>query len=279
MGGQPRAVDAAAPQPRRPMTGADDPFLRRLLHAEASVVGRFNGASNATLLVALADADGVMPTMDGDGGLAGLDPHAFAVYKPELGEAPLWDFPEGTLWRREIAACVVDRALGLGMVPTTVGRDDLEHGVGSVQRLVVHDPNDHYFAVREDESLHAQLRQMVVLDVLLDNADRKGGHVLLERDGDARSIRLIDHGVCFHAEPHLRTVAWDFAGQVMTDDERALGTTLAQMLEDDHPSVGALRDLLLPAELRRLAERAREVAQLQTLPMPQHERQHPWPLL
>jgi uncharacterized repeat protein (TIGR03843 family) len=269
----------SAPRDRPPLSGAHDPFLRRLLHAEATVVGQFGDASNTTLLVALADDDGVMPALDSTGGLAGLDPHAFAVYKPERGEAPLWDFPDRTLWRREIAACVVDRALGLGMVPTTVGRDDLEHGVGSLQRLVVHDPDEHYFALRQDESLHAQLRLMVVLDLLLNNADRKAGHVLLERDGDDRSVRLIDHGVCFHQQPHLRTVGWDFGDEVMLDDERALGATLAHMLDDEHPSVGALHDLLLPDELEALAARAHDVARLRVFPTPEHDRQYPWPLL
>jgi uncharacterized repeat protein (TIGR03843 family) len=264
---------------RLPLSGAQDPFLRRLLHAEATVVGQFGDASNATLLVALTGDDGVMPTLDRTGGLAALNPHAFAVYKPERGEAPLWDFPDRTLWRREIAACVVDRALGLGMVPTTVGRDDLEHGVGSLQRLVVHDPDDHYFSLREDESLHAQLRLMVVLDLLLDNADRKAGHVLLERDGADQAVRLIDHGVCFHPVPHLRTVAWDFGGEVMRDDERVLGVTLARMLEDGDPSVGALHDLLLPDEVEALSERAHRVARMRAFPTPEHDRQYPWPLL
>ncbi len=262
-----------------PIPRSDDLYVDRLLTAPATVVGRFASASNATLLVALHDADGTVPQLDPELGLAGLEASRFAVYKPQIGEAPLWDFPDHTLWRREIAACVVDRALGLDMVPTTVGRDDLEHGVGAVQRLVPHDPEEHYFAIRDDEDVRDQLRRMVVFDLLLDNADRKGGHVLVEHIGEARRLRLIDHGVCFHPVPHLRTVAWDFAGQPMRDDERMLGANLAAMLEAGHPSVQALHGLLLPDEVERLADRAQDVARLETFPLPEHDRQHPWPLL
>ena len=265
-----------------PLTRADDPYVDRLLTAETTVVGRFTSASNATLLVALHDADGELPSLPDDVGpdaMSSLDPHAFAVYKPALGEAPLWDFDDRTLWQREVAACVVDRALGLGMVPTTVGRDDLEHGLGALQRLVPHDPRQHYFELREDPALHRQLRRMVVFDVLLDNADRKGGHVLVEHVDDERRVRLIDHGVCFHAAPHLRTVAWDFQGEPLREDERELGARLAALLEEGHPSVAALGGLLSDVERDRLLERARAVARLQLFPGPPHERAYPWPLL
>lgn len=251
----------------------------RLATSPASVVGRFTTASNATLLVALHDEDGEVPTVDPEGGLAALDPASFAVYKPEVGEAPLWDFPDGTLWRRELAAYVVDRVIGLGMVPRTLRRDDLEHGTGAVQAFVPHDPAEHYFALMEAGRLTAQLRRMVVFDLLLDNADRKAGHLLVDHRGGEPELRLIDHGVCFHPEPHLRTVAWDFAGAPMRDDERELGAALARALEDGDERAAQLHDLLSPLELERLAERARMVARLREFPHPRHERQYPWPLL
>lgn len=243
------------------------------------MVGRFTTASNATLLVALHDDDGEVPTPDPDGGLAALDPRSFAVYKPEAGEAPLWDFPDRTLWRRELAAFVVDRAIGLGMVPTTLRRDDLEHGTGVVQAFVPHDPAEHYFSLREAGRLTAQLRRMTVFDLLLDNADRKAGHVLVDHRGDEPRLRLIDHGVCFHPEPHLRTVAWDFAGEPMRDDERELGASLARALAAGDDAVTDLHELLSPIEVERLGERARMVARLRDFPHPRHERQYPWPLL
>ena len=258
---------------------ADDPYVDRLLTAGCEVVGRFPSASNATLLVAFLDAEGRLPDVGDELGYEDLDPTRFAVYKPRLGERPLWDFTDGTLWQREVAACVVDRALGLDMVPTTVGRDDLEHGPGALQRIVPHDPSEHYFTLREDHDLTPQLRRMVVLDLLLDNADRKAGHVLLERDGDERRIRLIDHGVCFHADPHLRTVAWDFGGEPMRTSECELGERLAAMLEDGDEAVAPLEDLLDDEERARLLVRARDVARSSHLPVPAHDRQYPWPLL
>ncbi len=258
---------------------ADDALRDRLASADGTVVGRFATASNATLLLALHDEDGAVPHVDPAAGLAGVDPDRFAVYKPRAGEAPLWDFEDGTLWRREVAACVVDRAVGLGMVPTTIVRDDLEHGIGAVQAFVPHDPGDHYFALRDTGELVASLRRMVVFDLLLDNADRKGGHLLVDRRGAEPVLRLIDHGVCFHTEPHLRTVAWDFAGEDVRDRERALGADLVALLDDDDEAVAPLHDLLSAREVERLHERATMVARLRTFPHPQHDRQYPWPLL
>lgn len=259
----------------------DDPddVRRRLEQAAGTVVGRFTAASNATLLLALHDEDGTVPAVDPDQGLAGVDPERFAVYKPEVGEAPLWDFPDGTLWRREVAASVVDRAIGLGMVPPTVRRDDLEHGVGAVQAFVPHDPGDHYFALRDGGGFERQLRRMVVFDLLLDNADRKGGHLLVDRRGDEPHVWLIDHGVCFHPEPHLRTVAWDVAGEPVRDDERELGARLASLLEAGADAVAPLHDLLSAREVERLGERAVQVARMREFPLPVHDRQYPWPLL
>lgn len=257
----------------------DDVLRARLTGASGTVVGRFASASNATLLLALHAPDEPVPHVDPAAGLAGVDPACFAVYKPQAGEAPLWDFAEGTLWRREVAAYVVDRAIGLDMVPLTVARDDLEHGPGAVQAFVPHDPGDHYFALREAGVLTRQLRRMVVFDLLLDNADRKGGHLLVDRRGDQPTVRLIDHGVCFHTEPHLRTVAWDFAGEPLRDEERQLGQRLGTLLRDDDEAVAKLHDLLSVREVERLVERADAVARLQVFPAPQHDRQYPWPLL
>lgn len=257
----------------------DDALRARLAGATGTVVGRFASASNATLLLALHDEDGTVPHVDPAAGLAGVDPDRFAVYKPQAGEAPLWDFEDGTLWRREIAAHVVDRAVGLGMVPVTIARDDLEHGPGAVQEFVPHDPGDHYFALRDAGELTAELRRMVLFDLLLDNADRKAGHLLVDRRGDEPQLQLIDHGVCFHTEPHLRTVAWDFAGDPLRADERALGERLVALLRDGADEVAELHELLSPREVERLGERARRVARLQEFPAPLHDRQYPWPLL
>lgn len=256
-----------------------DVLRERLATAPGTVVGRFASASNATLLLALHEEDGTVPHVDPDAGLAGVDPDRFAVYKPEAGETPLWDFEDGSLWRREVAAYVVDRAIGLDMVPVTLERDDLEHGPGAVQEFVPHDPGDHYFALRDAGELTDDLRRMVVFDLLVDNADRKAGHLLVDRRGAEPVLRLIDHGVCFHSEPHLRTVAWDFAGEPMRGEERALAECLVALLRDGADEVAPLHDLLSPREVQRLAERAERVARLGQFPAPQHDRQYPWPLL
>ena len=155
------------------------------------VLGALTRASNATLLVRLGEAEDA----------------PLAVYKPRAGERPLWDFPDGTLCAREVAASVVARELGWPAIPRT---DLVEgpFGEGSLQDFVDVDPEQHYFTLRDDHD--ADLRRLAVFDVVANNADRKGGHVLLATDG---TVVAIDHGLCFHVEPKLRTVIWDFAGE------------------------------------------------------------------
>ena len=131
-----------------------------------------------------------------------------AVYKPQRGERPLWDFPDGTLCHREVAAYELSEALGWSIVPETVLRDG-PYGIGMVQRFVDHDPDDHYFTLLEAHM--DDFRRFAAFDVLANNADRKGGHCLLaQRDGH---IWGIDHGLTFHVADKLRTVIWDFAGE------------------------------------------------------------------
>src|SRR4249919_463359 len=147
-------------------------------------------SSNATFLVTL--------TLDGD--------EMLAIYKPQRGERPLWDFPRGTLCHREVAAFEVSDALGWGIVPDTVFRDG-PHGVGMMQRFVEHDPEEHYFTLLEK---HADtFRRMAAFDVVINNTDRKGGHCL--RASETGDIFGIDHGVSFHTQWKMRTVIWDFA--------------------------------------------------------------------
>jgi uncharacterized repeat protein (TIGR03843 family) len=235
--------------------------LDRLRHAPFEVVGQFADASNGTLLVQFTDGSDDL-----------------AVYKPRRGEAPLWDFPDGTLHRREVAAYEVSELLGWDLVPETVVRDDGPFGVGSLQRFVQHDPNRHYFAILEEgrPDLLAQLRRMVVFDVVIDNADRKGGHVLVEQAGERESIRLVDHGVSFNADRKLRTVAWDFAGQPVPHDLCEQVTVLGQRGSEVRE---ALDGLLSPIEVGVLLERIRAVKDLQVFPEPIGPRPFPWPLV
>ena len=130
-----------------------------------------------------------------------------AVYKPRSGEAPLWDFEEGTLAAREVAAYVVADALGWPWVPPTVLREGPQ-GMGSVQRFVAFDQDQHYLTMRRDRP--DEFRRIALFDLVANNADRKSGHCLLARDG---RIFVVDHGVCFHVEPKLRTVIWDFVDE------------------------------------------------------------------
>lgn len=244
---------------------AEPELLEVLAAAPLEPVGRIASASNATLLCRVRDDR--------------LDREMLAVYKPARGEAPLWDFPTGTLHRREVAAYLVDRALGWGMVPATVLREDAPFGPGSVQVFVDHDPDRHYFVLVDeaDPEVLEQLRRMIVFDLVVNNADRKGSHVLLAEDG---RIRLVDHGICFHAEPKLRTVAWDFADEPVPGDAQVDMAALERRLHGaDDPLTGRLADLLDPEERSALAARAERVQHLDRLPRPTGPRPLPWPPL
>lgn len=196
-----------------------------------------------------------------------------AVYKPLQGEQPLWDFPDETLAGREVAAYLVSEALGWGMVPPTIFRDDGPFGPGSLQLRVPHDPEKHYFNFTEQE--RQSLRSVALFDLLVNNADRKGGHILLD---DAGNIWLIDHGISFHEDPKLRTVVWDFVDEpipteLLADLER-LGPQLAkggQLRRDLEP-------FLSLTELNALEDRRRALLQHPVFPAPpRDERSVPWP--
>jgi uncharacterized repeat protein (TIGR03843 family) len=262
----------------------DGAHAARLQQAPLELVGRFADASNATLLVRLLDRDprslpelaeelGQQPTIED------LPTRDLAVYKPVDGEQPLWDFPSRTLHRREVAAFLTSAALGWDLVPLTVLRQDAPLGAGSLQRFVPHDLEEHYFHLLEHGGPRVveQLRTMVVFDLLINNADRKGGHVLLETTASGPRVRLIDHGVTFHAEPKLRTVGWHFAGEPLPDplrdDLRALLGAFDGALAD------ALVGLLEPVEVASLRDRAVGLVDLGRLPGPHGPRSTPWPLL
>ena len=255
----------------------------RLRAAPLEVVGRFADASNATLLARLTDRDPrSLEQLAGDLGrepdIDDLDPHDLVVYKPERGERPLWDFPSGTLHRREVAAYQVSLALGWDQVPTTVVRTDGPFGRGSVQAFRAHDREQHYFTLREDgeQDVAAQLDRMIVFDALVQNADRKAGHVLLEDAGTPR-VWLVDHGVCFHTEPKLRTVAWDRAGEpvppALLADVDALRASLAGDL------AARLALLLTEQEVGAIAARCVELLERASFPHPEVAHPYPWPLL
>ncbi|MCU4185809.1 SCO1664 family protein [Acidiferrimicrobium sp. IK] len=193
-----------------------------------------------------------------------------AIYKPGHAERPLWDFPDG-LYRREVAAYELACRLGWDLVPETVLRDDGPLGAGSLQRFVAADFEQHYFTLLEEEAHHDQLRLMAVFDVVANNADRKGGHCLIDGAGH---IWGIDHGLCFHESFKLRTVIWDFAGEEL--DAATLDALRGLIGDGPGP---ALERLLSATELDAMERRARALVRAGTLPEPRSERPYPWPLV
>jgi len=235
--------------------------LGLLCDAPLTVLGFLAEASNHTLLVQVGEkSDGM-----------------HAIYKPRSGERPLWDFPPGTLCRRETAAYAVSQFLGWDIVPPTVLRAG-PMGTGSVQLFIPHDPVQHYFVLVEDARHHPALARMAVFDLLVNNADRKGSHVLLDGHGH---IWGVDHGLTFHAQTKLRTVIWELGGTPLDPAWRAdLLRLRAALHEPDDPLTARLGDLLSPPEVEVLGLRAGALAEASELPVvDERRRSYPWPPL
>lgn len=215
--------------------------------------GQFTLGSNYTFLVEVKHKDQTYP----------------GVYKPIRGEQPLWDFEESTLALREVAAYLVSEALGFHIVPFTTLREDGPHGAGSLQQFIEYDPNYHYFTFSDEDK---QLLQPIVLfDLLVNNADRKGSHVFFE--DETHKLFTIDHGICFHEEEKLRTVLWDFAGQRIPDDLIACLSLSPNLLANLEP-------YLSPNEISALQSRADLITKSAVFPyQPQDRRAMPWPPL
>lgn len=225
-----------------------------LANGELRLIGLLPRASNYTFLGEVAASGGAVPV----------------VYKPREGEIPLWDFPEGTLCQREVAAYLVARQLGWPNVPPTILRDG-PHGEGSVQLFVDHDPSEHYFTMRERRA--EDLRAIAGFDVVAGNGDRKAGHCLEGGDG---KIWVVDHGLCFNEEPALRTVIWDFAGEPVPGALLQSVDRLATELRDG-PLKEELGPLLSSAEILAMEKRARALVESGTYPFPGPGRSEPWP--
>lgn len=230
-----------------------------LLHGEISLQGQFMLGSNYTFLVNVAHKGQAMQ----------------AVYKPSKGEQPLWDFPEESLALREVAAYIVSEALGWNFVPYTLLRDEGPFGPGSLQQYIDYNPNYHYFTFKDEDK--ARLRPVALFDLLINNADRKGSHVIIQKR--TRKIFLIDHGLCFHEEDKLRTVIWDFAGE-------AIPPELIADIEKFHEALStsglrsALERYLIPAELAALEARAAALITSGVFPLlPKGRRAFPYPPL
>jgi uncharacterized repeat protein (TIGR03843 family) len=267
----------------------DDEAVETILtHGSLELEGRLLSASNASFT--------------GHVSLEGLQLRC--VYKPVAGERPLWDFPDGTLAGREYATWLISESGGFDVVPTTVLRDG-QFGAGMCQRWVDTDPDvglvdvvsddfdePGWLAVLEAEDqrgrpvtlIHAddpRLRGMAVFDVVVNNADRKGGHVLVEADGGSAApfgsaVWGCDHGVTLHPEDKLRTVLWGWADEPIRDVDRERLDALVAALDGD--LAHSLAPHLTALEIDALLARALVLRSVGTMPAPGHGwRVIPWP--
>lgn len=226
--------------------------LRLLTEGTIEVEGRLPWSSNGTFLVRCSLGD----------------EETMAVYKPQRGEVPLWDFPGG-LFRREVAAYELSVALGWDLVPETIARHEAPFGPGSLQRFIPADFSEHYFTLEERPEYKHRLSAICAFDVVANNADRKSGHCILGSDG---KVWAIDHGLCFHSEPKLRTVIWELAGSPLPED---LTGDLAKLSESPPSS---MKDLLNEDELNAISLRAAHLIKTGKFPEPDPYRHHyPWP--
>ena len=253
-----------------------------LKHGELVVLGRLAGSSNATLLSTVTSQDGL---------------ELKCVYKPVHGERPLWDFAEGSLAGREVAAYQLSDILGWEVIPVTVWRDVGPYGEGSVQLWVEETDDDGVVSLvatsdQPEGWLHvlsgeneagesvsvvhqqrADLQQIAVLDALMNNADRKAGHVLI---GDGDRLWGIDHGLTFHDEPKLRTVLWGWAGERIPT---ALLRDIEGLKENWTDVERILEEYLAGYELIALLERIEDLLETSRFPAPsQGWPAIPWPL-
>jgi uncharacterized repeat protein (TIGR03843 family) len=241
----------------RSLTKAE--ILAALMHGEIDLEGQFVISSNYTFLVTLRHEETSIK----------------AVYKPFKGETPLWDFPPESLASREFAAFLVSEALGWELVPPTGLRNKGPFGAGSLQLFIPHKPELHYFTF--EQATRQLLRKTVAFDMLVNNADRKGSHILLD---DNCHIWLIDHGLTFHTEPKLRTVVWDFIDEPIPASLCSDIECLLRYLEAGQALHQSLANLLQKSEVSALVSRIHAILEHPVFPTPNQEiRQYPWPLV
>ncbi|MGW6022925.1 SCO1664 family protein [Streptomyces sp. NPDC055099] len=253
--------------------------MELLARGELTVRGRIREASNAVLYCSVS--------------YEGRE--AACVYKPVAGERPLWDFPDGTLAQREVAAYEVSEATGWGLVPPTVLRDG-PHGEGMCQLWIEGSPDAELLALVEGDEpgagwkaigfvdvgegrtallVHAddeRLRRLAVLDAVINNADRKGGHLL---PGSGGRLYGIDHGVTFNADDKLRTLLWGWAGEPLSAEAVGVLESLRDGLGGGEPLALRLGKLITGAEVDALRARVDALLASGKHPVPGGE----WPAI
>lgn len=232
-------------------------ILAALEDGKLDVQGQFLNGSNYTFLGELTYQDTVFKV----------------VYKPVRGEQPLWDFSPGSLAHREVAAFLLSEGLAWDLVPPTIYRRRAPLGPGSLQLYVEHDPHHHFFNFTDAE--RQRLRPAALFDLMVNNADRKGGHILID---ETDHIWLIDQGLCFHVDDKLRTVVWDFAGQPIPDALLGDLERIILALEHGQPLRAQLEAHLRPGEVSAVRSRASQLVEIGCFPAPPSSRRpYPWP--
>ncbi len=236
----------------------DQEFLQEAFtHGTMELKGQFTLGSNYTFLVTITHKEQEIQ----------------AVYKPQKGEQPLWDFPENTLTGREVAAYQVSEELNWGLVPYTIFREEGPYGPGSLQRFIEYNPNYHYFNLKPADK--ERLRPVALFDHLTNNADRKGSHILFEKS--TKKLYAIDHGLCFNVDDKLRTVIWDFAGEPLPSEYLP---NLKKLVSPSSALQQALQPFLNLDEIAALALRAETLLYEGTFPLPPSDRRSfPYPPL
>jgi uncharacterized repeat protein (TIGR03843 family) len=233
--------------------------LELLKTAEIDGMGLHPEGSNYVFIVRLKTGDGLEPV--------------HAVYKPQSGEGPLRDFPAGTLYKRETASFELSAALGWPRVPPTVIREG-PHGIGSVQLFIDAQPQGNYFSLRE--KMLANFESVALFDLITNNADRKGGAVLLDDDG---KIWAIDHGLTFNPHARLRTVMWEFCGEeispALIEDLKSFRT----LIEPGRSMAMALGELIDDEEIEYLGIRIDNVIENPVFPVLDPDLNVPWPMV
>jgi hypothetical protein len=233
---------------------APDDILAALRGGELEVIGRLVGSSNNAMVVRVDGREDLL-----------------AVWKPTRGEQPLFDFPIGTLTRREVAAYLVSEAIGWGIVPPTLLREG-PYGEGMVQQWIDVDPDVDIVAMIMGDD--PRLRRVAVFDAVLNNTDRKGGHLLPITGGH---LYAVDHGVTFSIVPKLRTLLWAWEGEPFDDEEReGLERVRAGLLGGAEGSLAvSLRELLAAPEVEATRLRVNDLLAAGVFPSPNPE----WPAI